>query len=141
MANLLSKQNNYFEEKIETKTKITEEMYVNYIKEKQKESENKNEICKENLDKKDKKEKKVEIAVSKRPRDLLGFSLVPKHSFLINLDRNNSIFINEDGERNKDKLNTSFTMKLTDDLKENVLKMRNPKMKNPNKEKQQFWRN
>ena len=34
IANLLSKQNNYFEEKIETKTKITEEMYVNYIKEK-----------------------------------------------------------------------------------------------------------
>lgn len=27
-------------------------------------------------------------------------------------------------------------MKLSDDLKENVLKMRNPKMKNPNKEKE-----
>ena len=106
-------------------------------KEKEKESENKNEISKENLDKKDKKEKKVEIEVLKRPRDLLGFSLVPKHSFLINLGRSNSIFnINEDGEGNKDKLNTSFTMKLSDDLKENVLKMRNPKMKNPNKEKE-----
>ena len=40
----------------------------------------------------------------------------------------------DDDER--DKLNSSFTMKLSDSLKENVLKMRNPKMKNPNKEKE-----
>ena len=121
------------EEKINNESEKKEEKEEIIEKEKKKESENKNEISKENLDKKG---KKVEIEVSKRPRDLLGFSLVPKHSFLINLDRNNSIFINEDGERNKDKLNTSFTMKLSDDLKENVLKMRNPKMKNPNKEKE-----
>ena len=121
------------EEKINNEPEKKEEKEEIIEKEKKKESENKNEISKENLDKKG---KKVEIEVSKRPRDLLGFSLVPKHSFLINLDRNNSIFINEDGERNKDKLNTSFTMKLSDDLKENVLKMRNPKMKNPNKEKE-----
>ena len=43
---------------------------------------------------------------------------------------------NPDEDGNKDKLNSSFTMKLSDDLKENVLKMRNPKMKNPNKNKE-----
>ena len=59
---------------------------------------------------------------------------MPKHSFLIiNARKRLSFNIDED---EKDKLNSSFTMKLSDDLKENVLKMRNPKMKNPNKQKE-----
>ena len=126
------------EEKINNEPEKKEVVGKEEIK-KEIESENKNEISKVNLDKKEKKEKKekkVEITVSQRPRDLLGYSLIPKHSFLINSNRNNIFNINEDGEENKDKLNTSFSKKLTDDLKENVLKMRNPKMKNPNKEKE-----
>jgi hypothetical protein len=37
---------------------------------------------------------------------------------------------------NPNKLNSSFTQKLTDTLKENVFKMRNPKAKIPNKAKE-----
>ena len=37
---------------------------------------------------------------------------------------------------NPNKLNSSFTQKLTDSLKENVFKMRNPKAKIPNKDKE-----
>ena len=39
-------------------------------------------------------------------------------------------------EENEEKLNNSFSEKLTDSLKENVLKLRNPKKKHPDKEKQ-----
>ena len=44
-----------------------------------------------------------------------------------------SFNINDDDDKNK--LNISFSKKLSDSLKENVLKLKNPKMKNPNKEK------
>ena len=37
---------------------------------------------------------------------------------------------------NPNRLNSSFTQKLTDTLKENVFKMRNPKAKIPNKAKE-----
>ena len=40
----------------------------------------------------------------------------------------------DDDDNNK--LNVSFSKKLSDSLKENVLKLKNPKMKNPNKEKE-----
>ena len=60
---------------------------------------------------------------------------MPKHSFLINSNTKKMLSFNIDDDDNN-KLNTSFTMKLTDSLKENVLKMKNPKMKNPNKEKE-----
>ena len=116
--------------KIENKppeTKIESE------KEKSKEQKKKKDEAK----KEEKKDKKpVVVQVSQRPRDLLGYSLIPKHSFLINPNIRNMLSFNPDEDGNKDKLNSSFTMKLSDDLKENVLKMRNPKMKNPNKNKE-----
>ena len=72
--------------------------------------------------------------VQKPKNNKLSYSIMPKHSFLIiNARKRLSFNIDED---EKDKLNSSFTMKLSDDLKENVLKMRNPKMKNPNKQKE-----
>ena len=78
-----------------------------------------------------------EIPVSnvQRPKiNKLSYSIMPKHSFLIINARKRLSFNIDEDENNK--LNSSFTMKLSDDLKENVLKMRNPKMKNPNKQKE-----
>ena len=62
----------------------------------------------------------------------------PGRSFLINPEsmkifQQNAI-IKEDYD--DDKLNNSFSERLTDTLKENLLKLRNPKKKNPEKEKQ-----
>ena len=79
---------------------------------------------------------KLEKQSSNRPKNkILNYSLIPKHSFLINSNIKKMISFNiEEDEKNK--LNSSFTMKLSDDLKENILKLRNPKTKNPNKEKE-----
>ncbi len=66
---------------------------------------------------------------------ILSHSMMPKHSFLIYSNTKKMLNFNIDDDE-RDKLNSSFTMKLSDSLKENVLKMRNPKMKNPNKEKE-----
>ena len=68
--------------------------------------------------------------------------MIPKHSFYININTK-KLLLQESPEgeyysenMNPDKLNSSFTQKLTDSLKENVFKMRNPKAKIPNKEKE-----
>ena len=98
------------------------------------EKEKKIEIKPEQIEKKENNLKK-EIPISNRPKNPLSYSLIPKHSFLINSNTKKmlSFTIEED---DKNKLNSSFTKKLSDDLKENVLKLRNPKTKNPNKEKE-----
>ena len=97
--------------------------------------ENENEIKIEQISKTANK-LQPEISISNRPKDpKLSYSLMPKHSFLINSNTKKMLSFNIDDDDNN-KLNTSFTMKLTDSLKENVLKMKNPKMKNPNKEKE-----
>ena len=68
--------------------------------------------------------------------------LIPKHSFYINMDTKKLLLHEfQEGEYNTEnmnpnKLNSSFTQKLTDSLKENVFKMRNPKAKIPNKDKE-----
>ena len=66
--------------------------------------------------------------------------LVPKHSFYINMNTKKLLLNQESNTEeyntenmNPNKLNSSFTLKLTDSLKENVFKMRNPKAKIPNK--------
>ena len=69
-------------------------------------------------------------------------TMEPKHSFYINMNTK-KILMQELEENeydtenmNPNKLNSSFTQKLTDSLKENVFKMRNPKMIIPNKAKE-----
>ena len=114
---------------------------------KEKEIEIEEKPAEEQIEKKDKKKEKNKLKPEnpvsnvsniERPRDkLLSRSIIPKHSFFINSKTKNKLSFNiDDDDNNNDKLNSSFTMKLTDSLKENVLKMRNPKMKNPNKEKE-----
>ena len=85
-------------------------------------------------DNKEKKNKKEETQKKK--------VMEPKHSFYINMNTK-KILMEELGENeyntenmNPNKLNSSFTQKLTDSLKENVFKMRNPKAKIPNKVKE-----
>ena len=98
--------------------------------------ENENEIKIEQISKTANKSQ-PDISISNRPKDpKLSYSLMPKHSFLINSNTKKMLSFNFESDDNNNKLNTSFTMKLTDSLKENVLKMKNPKMKNPNKEKE-----
>ena len=61
--------------------------------------------------------------------------MIPQHSFYINISTKK--MLNEDNDienENPNKLNSSFTQKLTDTLKENVFKMRNPKVQIENKE-------
>ena len=118
------------------KGKITEDKVENLNKQDKKiNNENKNEIKIEQVSKTVNK-LKPEISISNRPQDpKLSYSLIPKHSFLINSNTKKMLSFNiEDDDNNK--LNTSFTMKLTDNLKENILKLKNPKTKNPNKEKE-----
>ena len=118
------------------KVKITEDKVENINKQDKKiNDENKNEIKIEQVSKTANK-LKPEISISNRPQDpKLSYSLIPKHSFLINSNTKKMLSFNiEDDDNNK--LNTSFTMKLTDSLKENILKLKNPKTKNPNKEKE-----
>ena len=118
------------------KEKITEGKVENKNKQDKKiNDENKNEIKIEQVSKTINK-MKPEISISNRPQvPKLSYSLMPKHSFLINSNTKKILSFNiEDDDNNK--LNTSFTMKLNDSLKENILKLKNPKMKNPNKEKE-----
>ena len=88
---------------------------------------------KENVDK---EKKNVREETQKRK------VIEPKHSFYINLNTK-KLLMQESGENeydtenmNPNRLNSSFTQKLTDTLKENVFKMRNPKAKIPNKAKE-----
>ena len=65
--------------------------------------------------------------------------MISKRSFYLNI--NTKKILNFDKEYdseilNNNKLNSSFSQKLTDTLKENVFKMRNPKVKIANKEKE-----
>ena len=68
--------------------------------------------------------------------------MIPKHSFYININTKKLLLQEiQEGEYNSEnmspnKLNSSFTQKLTDSLKENVFKMRNPKAKIANKDKE-----
>ena len=69
--------------------------------------------------------------------------LIPKHSFYLNMNTKQLLLHSETKEfesnsenMNPNKLNSSFTQKLTDSLKENVFKMRNPKAKIPNKDQE-----
>ena len=120
---------------IENKVENKEENKVEKKEENKVAKENKKEIKIEQISKTDNK-LQPEISISNRPKDpKLSYSLMPKHSFMINSNTKKMLSFNVE-ENDNDKLNTSFTMKLTDSLKENVLKMKNPKMKNPNKEKE-----
>ena len=58
----------------------------------------------------------------------IPLKLMPFNSFFIN-SKSNKILNNEELEKENNPLNTSFTIKLTDNLKENILKMKNPKKK------------
>ena len=59
--------------------------------------------------------------------------MISKRSFYLNI--NTKKILNYDSEiLNNNKLNSSFSQKLTDTLKENVFKMRNPKVQIENKE-------
>jgi len=79
---------------------------------------------------------------SKEQENKKNKSIIPKHSFFINVDTKKLLLQElQEGEydtenMNPNKLNSSFTQKLTDSLKENVFKMRNPKAKIPNKDKE-----
>ena len=108
----------------------------NVVEQKQEPKEEKKQAM-EQIEKKEKNKLQPEKPVSNsRPTDkILSRSIIPKHSFFINSNTKQVLNFNVVDDDN-DKLNTSFTMKLSDSLKENVLKMRNPKMKNPNKEKE-----
>ena len=63
-------------------------------------------------------------------------SFVPQHSYFNNSKRKNDIILSTKDEKDNDKLNSSFDQKLTDDLKENLLKLRNPNKKAANKTKE-----
>ena len=90
----------------------------------------------EQIEKKDNK-LKPEIAVSNKARDpTVNYPLIPKRSFFIYSNTRKMLSFNIDDDDDKNKLNVSFSKKLSDSLKENVLKLKNPKMKNPNKEKE-----
>ena len=121
---------------VEEPTKV-KEPESNVVEQKQEPKEIKKKQAMEQIEKKEKNKLQPEKPVSNsRPTDkLLSRSIIPKHSFFINSNTKQMLNFNVVDDDN-DKLNTSFTMKLSDSLKENVLKMRNPKMKNPNKEKE-----
>ena len=59
--------------------------------------------------------------------------LIPFNSYFLNSVSNN--ILDKEAENDKNILNTSFTIKLTDNIKENILKMKNPKKKERNKSK------
>ena len=131
---IIDKKKNEKEKENETYATLTEKLNPNKMNNKR-DNENKNEAKIGQISKTANK-LQPEILISNRPKDpKLSYSLMPKHSFLINSNTKKMLSFNiEDNDNNK--LNTSFTMKLTDSLKENVLKMKNPKMKNPYKEKE-----
>ena len=81
----------------------------------------------------EKKETNAKAKVNKNKNN----NVIPKHSFFINVNTKRLLLqeLKQD-EYNSEKLNSSFTQKLTDSLKENVFKMRNPKAKIANKEKE-----
>ena len=83
------------------------------------------------------KEKKIKKEEPQKRKEMQ-----PKHSFYINISTK-KLLMQESDEQEYDtentnpiKLNSSFTQKLTDTLKENVFKMRNPKAKIANKAKE-----
>ena len=108
-------------EKIQRKEDINP---ININKEKEKE---KNTIISKNSNEEETKRNKI---------------MVPKHSFYININTKKLLMQEPDNNEynseniNPNKLNSSFTQKLTDSLKENVFKMRNPKVNKPNKTKE-----
>ena len=137
VTTLEEKLNPEKENEIDIKNEVVEnanEIKVNDITEGK--NENKIEKKPEKIEKKDNKVK-PEIAISNMAKDPnLKYSLIPKHSFIINSNMRKMLSFNIDDDDDKNKLNTSFSKKLSDSLKENVLKLKNPKMKNPNKEKE-----
>ena len=91
------------------------------------------------------KEKEKNSIISKKSKEeetKRNKVMVPKHSFYLNINTK-KLLMQETGNNeydsenmNPNKLNSSFTQKLTDSLKENVFKMRNPKAKIANKTKE-----
>ena len=79
---------------------------------------------------------------NKKEEQQMRKTMEPKHSFYINMNTKKILMQELDENEyatenmNPNKLNSSFTQKLTDSLKENVFKMRNPKMIIPNKAKE-----
>jgi len=59
---------------------------------------------------------------------ICSFHIISKTKEMLNSINNNE-------EINLDFMNTSFNKKLSDDIKENILKLKNPKKKIPEKEK------
>ena len=88
------------------------------------------------------KEKKETNQKEKEKENKKNKNMIPKHSFYININTKKLLLQEiQEGEYNSEnmspnKLNSSFTQKLTDSLKENVFKMRNPKAKIANKDKE-----
>ena len=60
---------------------------------------------------------------------ICSFHIISKTKEMLNSINNNE-------EINLDFMNTSFNKKLSDDIKENILKLKNPKKKIPEKEKE-----
>ena len=98
-----------------------------------------------NINKEKEKEKEKNTIISKKSKEeetKRNKVMVPKHSFYLNINTK-KLLMQETGNNeydsenmNPNKLNSSFTQKLTDSLKENVFKMRNPKAKIANKAKE-----
>jgi len=102
--------------------------------------ENENKEYIENIEDKEKENKKIEkdkklIKKDKNKNNEMNETpnkLMPFNSFFIG---SNILNENKEEENDKNILNTSFTIKLTDNIKENILKMKNPKKKEINKNK------
>ena len=142
IENIENKENNENIENIEKIQNIENKENIDNREDKEKENkkierENKEKKKKEKKDKKEKKEENKKLIkkdkIKNNEMNENSNKLIPFNSYFENSVSNK--ILDKETENDKNILNTSFTIKLTDNIKENILKMKNPKKKERNKSK------